>query len=166
MKTALKTYYNNLGTRDQKALTVLLGFLGLGILAFGLIMPSYDFYQNGKDNFRSESELLTWITQNKNTLSSTQINPPNIERSHKPLLQQVSNSASKAEIKVNRLQPEGSNKLRIWLTEVEFKKVILWLEKLTFDKAITIEQISMEKHTKPGFVNIQLTLKSKLTQSS
>ena len=149
--------YQDLEQRDRKALLWLGLFLAAVMIIYGMILPSYHYYQGAKNRFFDQGELLVWVQDNAATVKSAQQNKQS-ERPKTPLMQAVTGSVSRFGIEVNRLQPEG-DKLRAWITKAPFGKSLQWLTELTRENGIEIEQISVEKTAKSGIVNIQCLLR-------
>ncbi len=60
---------------------------------------------------------------------------------------------------VKRVEPDGSDKVRIRLERVNFDKMMRWLEGLQSKHAVSIDTITVDQHQDSGMANVRLTLK-------
>jgi general secretion pathway protein M len=61
---------------------------------------------------------------------------------------------------LKRVEPEGSNGVRVWLEDASFDSFIAWLALLSSNHGINPDSVSMEKSKTPGLVNVRLTLQA------
>lgn len=153
----LKQHYQQLGSRDRKAVHLLAVFLGLILLGYGIVLPSYHFYRDNRADYLSQQTLLAWVQANADRARALPRQRAQAKPSQ-PILQTVSSSAGQFGLNPNRLQPEGAGRLRLWLNDAPFNKTIQWLNQIAEQFGITIQEISIEKNPKPGLVNIQCLL--------
>ena len=153
---SLASLYKNLSDKDQRALKILAATLAPLLLYFLIVNPSISYYLSAKQNYTDNQALLDWINENtpKVATASKAINTVTNE----PLLQVISTSAEASNLKLSRLQPEGSNQTRIWLNETEFTALTHWLSDLVLQSGLTITSISIDKTSRPGIVNAQCLL--------
>jgi general secretion pathway protein M len=60
---------------------------------------------------------------------------------------------------IKRMTPDGANKVTLWLENIAFDKLILWLAVLESKHAIKVDQVSIvREQTKSGLVNVKLLL--------
>jgi general secretion pathway protein M len=159
MMEKIKHYFNNLSEKDQKALKLLALFIAPLLLYFLIIKPSFTYYTEAKTGFQESRELLTWISSHKTNIPTANSSPTTA--SHLPLSQFVSTSADENNISISRLQPQGQNNVRIWLSETEFSALTTWLLMLT-DKGLKISAITVDKTPISGVVNAQCLITSQL----
>ena len=58
-----------------------------------------------------------------------------------------------------RMIPDGANKITLWLENIAFDKLTLWLAVLESKHAIRVDQVSIvREQTKSGVVNVKLLL--------
>ncbi len=61
---------------------------------------------------------------------------------------------------IRRVEPEGSDKVRIQLEQAPFDDMTVWLEQLVARHGVRIEIITIEARDQAGLVNARLTLQS------
>lgn len=156
---SLAGYYAQLSSRDQKALKFLLVFLLGCIVVLGIIFPSYRFYSESKQTLLSNQKLLLWMTDNRDNVNQVTANQP-LSPKDLPLIQRVSASADDKGITISRLQPEGEQRVRLWLSNTDFNTFIQWLQDLNLQSTLDISTISIDKTNTPGVVNVQALITS------
>ncbi len=150
--------WQQLPERDRLALGLLAGFLGLIIIVYGILLPSYDFHQQARDRFNSDTQLLHWLQAQE--LAVKQLPKTNAKQpanSQQSPLTFVTQSAKQHQLSLKRVQPEGSNKLRLWLESAPMDKSLNWLKSLS-QGGLVIDDISIEKQGQAGMANIRATL--------
>ncbi len=155
--------FEALSSRDQKAMILLGIAISIAILYFWVWSPAHDFANKEAANLSSSKELLTWVKSNQKAVSSL-VGNKNSGSSKildsQSLVSTVSANAVKHKIKLQRFEPSGERKVRVWLEKVPFDNVIVWLRDLNSTYNIEVSQISIDRDEKGGLVTVRLTLKS------
>ncbi len=60
---------------------------------------------------------------------------------------------------MTRVEPDGSDKVRIRLERVNFDKMMRWLEELQTKHEVSINSITVDQHQDNGLANVRLSLK-------
>ena len=154
----LKTYYHHQSPRDQLALKVLSGFLSISLLIFVVYLPTRDYYFEARQAFLDQTELLTWMEQNRDNIQINTEGPGIPDPNASSLLNLVSDAAEIHQISITRYQNQRDNTLQLWLTKVEFNLLVAWLNDLNHNGAVQIQDVSMTKSEQPGFVDAQIVL--------
>jgi general secretion pathway protein M len=161
LATAASPYqqrWQQLPERDRLALGLLGGFLAILIIVYGIVLPSYDFHKQARDRFDSDTQLLQWLQAQETAvkqLPKAQIKPT--ASSQQSPLTFVTQSAKQHQLSLKRVQPEGSNKLRLWLESAPMDKSLNWLKGLS-QGGLVIDDISIERQGPQGMANIRATL--------
>ena len=58
---------------------------------------------------------------------------------------------------MKRVQPDGTNKARVWLENANFDVVIGWLEELERRYGVTVETVTFEKQQEAGLVDARIS---------
>jgi general secretion pathway protein M len=76
------------------------------------------------------------------------------------LLSQVDQSLKTSKIgkPAERVQPEGDQEVRVWLTGVPFDAVVRWIGELQQHYGIAVQTLDVERQTEPGVVDARLSL--------
>ncbi|WP_197470108.1 type II secretion system protein GspM, partial [Oleiphilus sp. HI0117] len=76
------------------------------------------------------------------------------------LVSSVTNLAKQQKVALKRFEPSGDNKLKVWVDDASFDKVISWLSRLKSSLGVRVEQISIDKDDAPGKISARMTLSS------
>lgn len=156
-KEAMLKRWQQLESRDRKALSLLGIMGGVLIIIYGLVLPIIQNYQDSKSEFKEARELIAWMQANQSVAKTlTPKNDKSTNTDSVPLLQVATETAKKSGLTLDRLQPEGDSKLRVWFTDVKYEIAAQWL--LDISNHARFEQASIERGDKPGFVNLNCLL--------
>ncbi|WP_421620800.1 type II secretion system protein M [Alkalilimnicola ehrlichii] len=61
--------------------------------------------------------------------------------------------------RLERLQPDGDQRVRVWLERADFDQMLYWLDALA-ETGVRVHALSLEPLDAPGRVNARLTLES------
>ena len=154
--------YEMLPSRDQLALKLLLGVVSILVL-YGLFwLPAQSFMTTAKADLAQRQVLLQLVQTNKSTLKSLASTSQNssTKLDSQQLVSSVTNLAKKHSLALKRFEPSGERKIKVWVDEASFDKVMTWLNALNTKLNVNVEQISIEKDDAPGLVSARLTLSS------
>jgi len=70
----------------------------------------------------------------------------------------VTRSARESGLVLQRFEPSGDNSVRIWMDNVPFSNVASWMETLSVENGVLIDQAALEKTAEGGKVTARLTL--------
>lgn len=154
--------YDQMPRRDQQALTVLGIAILLALLYFAVWRPAAAFHEDGVSARENAEDLLAWIESNRSTIErlatqggATRTNAP---ESGRALMSLVTSSASEAGLSLQRFEPSGNDAIRVWLENAPFTEVAGWLENLTTEHGVIIDQAALDRREAPGLVSVRLTL--------
>lgn len=159
----LEAQFDQLPRRDQQALTVMLVALLLGVLYFAVWRPITGFHAEARADHEQARELVAWMESNRPAIQQLSETRSNVQstsqiRDSRALMSLVTSSASESGIKLQRFEPSGENAIRLWLEDVPFNSVAAWLEQLTEEHGIVIDQAALDRADKPGMISARLTL--------
>ncbi|WP_404362925.1 type II secretion system protein GspM [Marinobacter sp.] len=155
--------FDQLPRRDQQALTVMAIALLVGVLYFAVWRPVTAFHTEALADHEQARSLVSWMESNRNAIEQLAENRPSARNASqisdsRALMSAVTSSAGEAGIKLQRFEPSGENAIRLWLEDVPFNSVAAWLEQLTDEYGIVIDQAALDRADKPGMISARLTL--------
>lgn len=159
----LRKQYEMLPQRDRLALKVLSVVLSAVIIYFAMWQPAFQYKQNAELNLERNQQLLALINENRSVLSSGSRSGGKSARKildSQQLVSSVTNLAKQKGIVLKRFEPSGDSKLKVWVDDVSFDKMMVWLSTMRKSLNVTVEQISIDKDDDPGKVSARLTLSS------
>ena len=159
----LITQYDHLPRRDQMALQVMAVAVGLFLLYFLIWRPASGFNEDALDERQSAADLLAWMQQNEGEIRNLAASSENAGvasqiTNTRSLMATVTSSASEAGLSLQRFEPSGESGMRVWIEDAAFNQVARWLENLTQQYGIAVDQASIDREDDPGIVSVRLSL--------
>lgn len=158
----LTAHYDQLGTRDQRALQVLALAFALTVAYLGVWRPISDFRSESRADMEASRELLEWVRSQEPAARAV------AEMDSEPgeqgslgdgdLLKTVTDSADSSGMPLQRFEPSGDESMRIWLEKVPFTDLTQWLAHLESKYGIVVDQASVDRGDDPGLVDANITL--------
>jgi len=147
----ISAWYLALNQNDQKIVKVLLSVVAVILVYAWVWQPSVQANQQAQTKLASETRFHAKMKENAYRFTGQSNNTAQAQGS---ILSSISNTAKAKGIELRRFEPDGNNRLRIWLDKAEFDAVIDWIELLESEQGILVEQISLDKVT-TGRVNVR-----------
>ncbi|PIE44395.1 MAG: hypothetical protein CSA50_00790 [Gammaproteobacteria bacterium] len=157
----LRRAYDGQSERDKKATQLLILALVLGLIYFLLWSPSWHFYTSQKSEYKAAAQVLHFVQANERkarqaaqalgALSGT-------KRQSGSLVSLVTSVGKRSGVEIKRFEPSGATRLRIWVENMPFDKVVDWLNGLESKHGIRVQQISIDRGDRSGLVNGRLLL--------
>ncbi|MFT7185907.1 MAG: general secretion pathway protein M [Pseudohongiellaceae bacterium] len=158
----LQKQYEMLPVRDRNILKIFGTILLLCLIYFAMWVPANDYMDNAQRDLEQNTKLLQLVKQNKALLTAmNRGSGPSVGTktlSSQQLVSSVSNLAKKHGVMLKRFEPSGDKKIKVWVDNASFDKMITWLTALKTSLNIEVEQISVEKDDVEGQVSSRLTL--------
>lgn len=160
----LVAQYDQLPKRDQQALLVMSVAILLAVLYFAIWRPAVSFHDRAESSRENAAELLAWMNANRTSIQALAEGGAGGTTTSsitdgRALMSTVTRSAGDSGLSLNRFEPSGDSAIRVWLENVSFQKVAAWLEKLSGQHGIVVDQASFDREDAPGMVSVRLTLK-------
>ncbi len=153
----LSAQYENLEDRDRLAIKLLLVFVCSVIMIVGMILPASNYKASSEVRYRNSLEALVWMQENTALVGN--VSQQGSSRDPNQSLLGIANKTSKGfSLSFKRYQPVGDFGLSLWLDDVPFNHVMLWLERLDKRHGISVDEISIDRDEQDGLVNVRLVL--------
>lgn len=141
---------------DQRALGLLILFLGGLFLVYGLFMPAKNFFTDARNRADESHQLVTWIESQRPVLE--RLEPMSgAAQSSGTLLQRVTAAAEQHGITIKRFEPEGEGRIRLWIEQARYQDLQPWLNNLMQQQFI-IRTVNLDALQEEGMVSARLTL--------
>lgn len=157
-------WWARLSTREQRML--LLGGLALLVmLPYWLIwMPLVEHTRMLERRISTLGEDLVWMQAASDEVqrlggAGVQV-AADRGVSGQSLLGLVDSSVREAGLasSVRRVQPDGDQRVQLWMEAVEFDTLLSWLARLQSGQGVQVERFSADRRAEPGLVDSQLNL--------
>ena len=153
----IKAWWGQASSRDQLSI-VILGFcLSLYFLYAALLKPAWEMRDKQITSNNSQLAALERVRDlaaqwaNRGGGSSR-------SRGGGSLVEIVDNSLRQNKLRLNNMQPSGSNAVRLRLEAVEFNSLIAWLNQMETQQQLSIKEISIAGSKDAGLVSANLRL--------
>jgi len=154
----LKDKYNSLESQEKKLLTFAGIFVIVFLAYFAMYQPMASSISNLQKSNTENQKLLIWMTQSAASIKKSAGGSNKAKsRGGRSLNQLINSTASKAKISISRSQPRDNNQYQIWLDQVVFNELLLWLVQLQTDYGIFVSSINLGTSDKSGLVRVNLT---------
>jgi len=158
----LTAQYDQLSSRDQKALQVLALAFAVTFAYLGVWRPIAEFRADSEAEMEASRELLEWVRSKEATAravaSMGNESGQTGNLGDDDLLKTVTDSADKSGMPLQRFEPSGNQAMRIWLEQVPFTDLTQWLAHLETKYGIVVDQASLDRADEPGLVDARITL--------
>lgn len=159
----LNSAYDQMPRRDKRAVQVLVIAVALFIIYFLIWRPVRDFHDDAAARAEAAAERVAWLDANieqaRRLAQQGQSGAPARQvQDSRSMMSTVTGSAQEAGLSLQRFEPSGENKMRVWLDNTTFDNLAQWLERLAGEYGIVVDQASIDRADAAGRVNARLTL--------
>ena len=151
------------GLQPRERLIVGGGAAALGVLLFYLLLwaPLHRDLARLRTDVPKAAEQLAWMRAQAGRVNQLRAAAPTQLKSG-GLLGFVEQSATAFNVKQNikRIEPEGSNAVRLVVDGVSFNSLVSWLANLHKQGGVRVDNASFEGQSTPGIVNARLLLRA------
>jgi general secretion pathway protein M len=137
----LRQYWQQLSSKDRRALSLLAIAGGFLLVIYGALLPSYEFQQNSQQQYREQAELLHWLGAQKAQVASLNNTTRKREGS---ALSQINQTAKQHSLTIQRIQPQADDSIKVWLESMAFDNSVQWLEALDRD-GVSLRELNISK---------------------
>jgi len=146
--------------RERYMLLGMTVFLAIVLVYFVLVNPAINAAADAKQMLANKQVLIQWMKSNESKVMQVQ---KQNRASSKPTTRQsflalVNRSSGQYSVPLKRYEPEGQNKLRVWVEDVPFNSLINWLNELKTKSAINVVNISIDAQKAPGIISAKIIL--------
>lgn len=158
----MKNWWQNLEQRERWILTAGGVVVMLAILYLLVWEPVSKGVTNLQRDVQGRRGTLQWMQTASGevaTLNAT-ARPRGRGLGGRSLLSVVDQSARRSQLgpALKRVEPEGKNKVRVWLENVPFDSVVSWIGRMDNRYGVVVDSIRVERQKEAGKVNARVTL--------
>jgi general secretion pathway protein M len=150
--------YEHLSQRDRLALKGLSIFFALLFLYLLIWLPANNYFVDRSAYHQNQIELHQYLLASEQQARASTVQS-NQSVGGQSMLQAVSRSAQKFSLKPDRLQPEGTDGVNVVFNNVNFNKLMQWLDNLD-RQGFSVRQISIERSDVPGVVTTRMVVRA------
>ena len=160
----MKDWLAGLEPRERMLVYAAAAVVGVILVYAIFIQPLYSKYDKLVDSVEQQRETVQWMQQNAVTIrqlkgAGTAAGEGLAGRS---LLSVADSEARSARLgpALKRVEPEGSDAVRVWLDGASFDELVAWLEVMSSRYGADVDTITLERAEGAGLVNARLTLRA------
>jgi general secretion pathway protein M len=161
----MRAWFDSLETRERMMVvagSALLVLFLLYVLVWSPVHSGYDALRNTVEEQRTTAIWMQESAQTLATLKRSSGRGPEEGLGGKSLLS-VADSTARAHglgPALKRVEPEGSDSVRVWLDGASFDVLVKWLGALSTLHGVGAESATVERSAATGRVNARLTLQA------
>ncbi|AKS40945.1 type II secretion system protein GspM [Wenzhouxiangella marina] len=157
----MSEWWNRLAIR-QRVLMILAALVALGALLFVEVWePLVEAREMERERIAQQQALLDWLVavtpvaqQLRGQSQATRLDP---DQSLLGLADRTARAAGLAGA-LTRIEPAGDGQVRVWLDGADFVAMMSWLQQLSRQYPIEVQQLSADRARADGQVNVRVTL--------
>ncbi len=162
----MMVWFENLSTRDRRALLLVGVFLLSVGIYYGLWEPLYSGHQRASELVDERRELVAWMRGAAREVRSLASRSDRATGTGgRSLLATIDATVTAAGLRgaVKRIEPDGQTRVRVWLEQGEFDQMLRWLGELQAKHAVQVLDMRAEPKGATGRVDARVTFSRSTT---
>lgn len=156
----MKSFWANLGPRDRRILTIGGIFLAV-LLPWWLVwLPLTERVERMERSVSAQNADLAWMQAAAERVRGAHAGATPADRGDQSALSVIDRTAREGPLTgtVRRVQPEGTDTVRVWMEDAPFDDLILWLSILETRYGLRVTSLVVDRQPAEGRVNARLSL--------
>lgn len=161
MKAALQSFWQSLLPRQRLLLGVAVAVVAMSVWWLWWWEPLQHGTQTERQRLAQQQGVLAWLQAVAPELEAMQQRQAGLaEWGDQSLLGLTDDSARRAGLAgaLTRIEPIGEDRVRVWLDGAEYAVAMAWLQALSAQYPIAVEQLAVERSSAPARVSLRVTL--------
>ena len=158
----MKQWWMSRSPQDRVAIMIMAAALSVMFLYLFVWLPFQQQIETRRQLVESQTKTLAWMKQSAQEVKRLKGAAAGSSRSvsKEALLTLVDRTAKQQKLRqfIQRLKPEGSDSVQLWIEQVPFDGLINWLGQLLEQYDIAVESINIERQEQAGLINARLNL--------
>ena len=160
----MRAWFDSLEARERILLVAGAALLVVLLLYILVWSPIHSGYDSLRDTVEEQRKTAVWMKQGAQTLAVLKRNSGRAAQGlgGKSLLSVADSTARAGGLgpALKRVEPEGSDSVRVWLDGASFDVLVKWLGTLSTIHGVSVQNATLERGTETGRVNARLTLQA------
>lgn len=158
----MKQWFSTLNSRERRIL--ISGFIVLLIMLTYLLIwePLVSESASLRTSVEAQQKTYAWMQQAAQEVRKLSVHSGNAKKPAGSLLGTI-NSTAKPALNgaiLKRVEEDRQQGVRVWIEQVAFDELVLWLGQLQEKHGIRVSSLVSERHGKDGRVNARLILQA------
>ncbi|MCU7914750.1 MAG: type II secretion system protein M [Candidatus Thiodiazotropha sp. (ex Gloverina cf. vestifex)] len=158
----MKTWWLTKTPWEQLALILTAAALLLFLLYLMAWQPFSQAVEQKHLLVKSQQATLSWMQNNLSEIQHLRGSSGASRKaaSNEALLTLVDRTAKQRQLRqqIQRIKPQGDQTVQLWVEQVAFDTLLIWLGELTQKYGIQIDSLNIDRQELPGLVNARLVL--------
>ncbi|MCU7852392.1 MAG: type II secretion system protein M [Candidatus Thiodiazotropha sp. (ex Monitilora ramsayi)] len=158
----MKMWWLTKTPREQLALILAAAALFLFLLYLMAWQPFSQAVEQKRLLVKSQQSTLNWMQNNLTEIQHLRGSGGASRKaaSNEALLTLVDRTAKQRQLRqrIQRIKPQGDQTVQLWVEQVAFDTLLIWLGELTQKYGIQIDSLNIDRQELPGLVNARLVL--------
>ena len=150
MKQQLINYWGSLKEQELRLVMIAAGVFVIFILVVGIIKPLNKAVEDAEKSVQRQQSLKVFVEQSIGKLKAA---GSSVRASSGNLSQLVNRSRGRYDINISQMQPSNDS-LRVNIENVEFNKLMGWLDELANQHNVTIANLDISQGDEVGYVRV------------
>lgn len=154
------TYFNQLQPRERAMLIVAGVVVSLMVLYLAIWEPFMGRNERLANSVREQAALVQWMEQSAAEAKSLRGSQrPGVGRGAESVLGIIDRTAKSGKLgeAMKRVDPDGTDRVRVWLDQAPFDDMVVWLERIERDYKLTVDTAVIDS-VGPGRVSARLVI--------
>jgi general secretion pathway protein M len=160
----MKAWFDNLEPRERMLAVAGAMLLVLFLIYILVLSPFHSGYDGLRNTVDTQRTTVLWMQESAQTLIRLKSSSGRVAQGldGRSLLSVADSTARAAGLgpALKRVEPEGSDSVRVWLDGASFDVVVKWLGTLSTIHGVNAETVTMERSGTAGRVTARLTLQA------
>lgn len=158
----MKEWWLGKTPREQLMLTAAAAVVLLFLIYLLAWQPFMDSLEQKRLQVNSQQITLDWMRQQLPEIQRlrAQSGSSGAKRSNEALLTLVDRTAKQSQLRqqIQRIKPQGDDKVQLWVEQAAFDTLLKWLGGLSVGHGIQIASLTIDRQELTGIVNARLVL--------
>lgn len=157
----MRDWFDSLQPRERAALIAATLITVVALIYVLAWEPLDSAVSRLRDGLTTQSAALAWMRSASSEVQQLRrARPSRAVSRNRSLLSVVDQSAQRAGLRqaLQRMEPEGSDSVKLWVTTTAFDTLVVWLGELQSRDGVTVSSLSISPTEVPGQVEARLTL--------
>jgi general secretion pathway protein M len=150
MKQQAINYWGSLKEQEQRLLIIAGAVFIVFVLVMGILKPLNKAVADAEQKLKREQNFQVFVEQ---SIAKLKAAGSSARTSSGNLSQLVNRSRGRYNVNISQMQP-SNNSLRVNIENVEFNKLVAWLDELVNQHGVTVANLDISQGDETGYVRV------------
>ena len=157
----MKEWFNTLALRERLMVSLAAVVVVLALLYAAAWSPLSSSVAHLQQSVEDRQSLNQWMKRSAAEVNQLRQGAAAGAAGHRSLLAVVDQTSKQSQLgpAVKRIEPDGQELVRVSLEQASFDEMVNWLGGLQHNFGVSVADVSIDRQSDSGRVNVRLTLK-------